>query len=464
MAITIHNAGQSRLKTMSLLAIPAILEQILATMVSYVDTAMVGSLGATATAAVGINAPVMWLLGGVMQGVGVGFSVLVAHAIGAQKPDKARATMVQSMLAVAVCGIGFFVLFFGLAGFIPMLLGAEPDVLPQATAYLRIYSLSLPFGAILYVQSAIIRCMGNTKLPLVLNTAANLLNVCLNYLLIYPTRTINGQIIWGAGWGVAGAAAATSISIAVAGLGLLLTLFLRKDTYRLSLRENWTPDREILRRAAKLGLPYIAERCAINFGQIATTFIIGKIGTVAMAANHIAVTAEGLCYLPAYGISYAATTLVGQSVGAGDLEGAKKYGTLSGWLGFGLCALTGLALFLTAPQLAGLFNDDPAVIAEAAKALRVVAPAEPLFATFIVLAGALRGAGDSKFPMLLCLGCMWGVRIVLAPILVFVFHVGLVGVWVAMACDLVVRGTGCALRWRQGNWQKSFINKELHRG
>ncbi len=461
MAVTIHNSGRSRLATLAVLAWPAIIEQILATMVSYVDTGMVGSLGANATAAVGINAPVLWLLNGIFQGVGVGFSVLVAHAIGARDLEKARKTIIQSLLAALTVGLGIFLVAMGLSGLIPKWLGAETDVLPGAVAYLRVYALSLPFGAMLYILSAIIRCMGNTRLPLLLNTGANVLNVVMNFLLIYPTRQIRGVTVWGAGWGVAGAAAATTLSIAAAGGIMLLTLFLRKDEFRLSPKEDYHPDREIISRAARLGLPYIAERCAINLGQIATTYIIGQIGTVAMAANHIAVTAEGLCYLPAYGISYAATTLVGQSVGAGDKDGARKYGTLSGLCGFALCALTGLALFLFAPQLASLFSgDDVAVLDEAVKVLRTVAPAEPFFATFIVLAGALRGAGDTKFPMILCLISMWGVRVVVAPILVFVFQVGLVGVWAAMAMDLVVRGVGCALRWRSGRWVKLAHLKE----
>ena len=461
MSVTIHNAGQNRLSTLSRLALPAILEQILTTMVNYVDTAMVGSLGAGATAAVGINSPVIWLLNGAMQGVGVGYSVLVAHAIGARDEGRARHTIVQSVTAILACGLVLLALMLALSGFIPRWLGAEPDVLPQAVAYLRIFSLSLPFGASLAIMGAIVRCMGNARLPLILNTAANLTNMALNFLLIYPTRTIGGVRVWGAGLGVAGAAVATAISIAVAGGCMLLSMFLRRDGFRLSLREDWRPDPALVRRAARLGLPYIAERFAINFGQIATTWIIGTVGTVAMAANHIAVTAEGLCYLPAYGISYAATTLVGQSVGAGDTEGARKYGSLSGWCGFLLCAATGGLLFLFAPQLASIFNDDPAVVAEAARVLRIVAPAEPFFAAFIVMAGALRGAGDTKFPMFLCLGCMWGVRIVLSPILVFGLGVGLAGVWTAMAADLVFRGAGCVLRWRSGRWTKySTVSKE----
>lgn len=456
MPVTIHNAGRSRWSILLTLAWPAIIEQVLTTMVSYVDTAMVGVLGAAATAAVGLNAPVTWLISGLTQSVGVGYCVQVAHAIGARDEEGARRVIVQSLLAVAACGLGLFALMMVLAGFIPRWLGAEPEVLPQAVAYLRIYCCSLPFTAGLAILSAIVRCMGNTRLPLVLNTSANLLNIGLNYLFIYPTRQVGGVTVWGAGLGVTGAAIATSLSLSLAGIVLMVTMFTRRDAFRITLREDWRPDWAVIRRAAGLGLPVMLERCAINFGQILTTWIIGTIGTVAVAANHIAVTAEGLCYMPAYGLSYAATTLVGQSVGAGDREGAKKYGALCGWCGFGLCAVTGLALFAFAPQLAALFNDDAAVVDQAARVLRVIAPVEPLFAAYIVLAGALRGAGDTKFPMLLCLGCMWGVRVVLAPILVFGFGVGLVGAWTAMAGDLVARGLGCALRWKHGRWMRSI--------
>lgn len=462
MAVTIHNSGQSRLATLTRLAWPAIIEQLLATMVSYVDTAMVGSMGASATAAVGINSPVVWLFTGALQGVGTGYSVMVAHAIGARDERRARCIIVQSVTAIAACGLFLMALMLSLSGMIPRWLGAEPGVYPGAVAYLRIYAFSLPFSASLAIMGAIVRCMGNARLPLILNTAANLTNMVLNFLLIYPTRQVGGLTVWGAGLGVEGAAIATSISLAVSGGIMLLSMFCRKDGFRLALTENWRPDMDLVNRAARLGLPYMAERFAINFGQLATTWIIGTVGTVAVAANHIAVTAEGLCYLPAYGISYAATTLVGQSVGAGDTEGTRKYGTLSGRCGFLLCAFTGAALFLFAPQLASLFNKDPAVVAEAAKVLRIIAPVEPLFATFIVMAGALRGAGDTKFPMFLCLGCMWGVRVVAAPILVFGLGVGLTGVWTAMGCDLVCRGLGCILRWRSGRWMKyySAISKE----
>lgn len=456
--VSIHDS-QNRTTILARLALPAILEQILLTLISYADTAMVGSLGPVATAAVGLIAPVTWLIGGALQGVGVGYSVLVAHAIGARDVARARHVIVQSVLAILVCGLGAFALFMGLSPFIPRWLGAEPEVLPDAIAYLRIYSLSLLPNTCMCVMGPIIRCMGNAKLPLIFNTLANFLNIVLNFLLIYPTREIWGHTVWGAGMGVAGAAWGTTISIAIAGIAMLLIFFKRKDGFRLSLREDWRPDREIIRRAAQLGLPYTVERSAINLGMLVTTRIISGVGTIAVAANHIAVTAEGLCYLPAYGIGTAATTLVGQSIGAKDTEGADKYGKLAELWGFVLCAITGAALFVTAPWLASLFNKDPMVVAEATLVLRIVAPIEPFFASFIILSGALRGAGDTRFPMFLCLGSMWCVRILCSFILVNLFGLGLAGAWTAMAADLLLRGTVCILRWRSGRWKKYALKE-----
>ncbi len=447
-----------RMRIMWRLAWPAIVEQILATLVSYADTAMVGVMGAAATAAVSVNAASIWLINGILAGAGVGYSVQVSHAVGAGDDGRVRAVIRQGVLAAAVCGGGALVLFQALAGFIPRWLGAEPDVLPQAVAYLRFYTLAMPFVAASAVFSAILRGLGNTRTPLYFNTAANLLNIVLNFFLIYPTREASlwggSFTIPGAGLGPAGAAIASAIALTVAGVGMLHAAFRQGDRYRISLRDDFRPDREIIRQAVKLGLPSAAERATINLGQIAMTFVVASLGTVSLAANQIATTAEGLCYLPAYGISYAAIALVGQAVGARSREDARAYGTLSAWAGFLLCVGTGVLLFLLATPLASLFNSDAAVVDEAAAVLRIVSVAEPFFALSIVLSGALRGARDVKFPMFLSLGCMWGVRIVLAPILVYGLKVGLAGVWIAMAADLILRGVLCALRWRGGRWER----------
>lgn len=447
---------QGRLNTLVHLAWPAIIEQLLGTMVSYVDTAMVGLVGPTATAAVGINAACIWLCNSFLGGIGVGYSVQAANAIGAGDAEQARTVTRQGLLATIASGALVLALFQCLAGSIPRWLGAEPDVLPYAVSYLRFYSLGLPFAAMVAIFSAILRCLGDTKRPLIFNATANLLNVVLNFFLIYPTRTVSllglSFSVPGAGLGVAGAAIASALSLAVGGLLTLWSVFDPRRTLSIGLREDYRPDSAVIRRAARLGIPYIAERFTVNIGQLLMTRVVASLGTVAIAANHIAVTAEGMCYLPAYGVSFAATALVGQAVGARNKEDARAYGNLAGLFGFGICVFTGAALFLLATPLSSLFSPDPEVIALSAQVLRIVSVSEPMFAVSIVLSGALRGANDVKFPMFLALGCMWGVRVLLAPILVFYFHIGLAGVWAAMALDIICRGLLCIWRWKSGRW------------
>lgn len=451
-----HSIDQKhRLPMLWHLTWPAIIEQLLGMMVSFIDTAMVGAMGAASTAAVSVVSSSIWLVNGILSGVGVGYSVQVANAVGAQDHEKARKVIRQGALAVAVVGLLALVVMEGLSAFLPRWLGAKPEVYPLAVSYLRFYCLSLPFATALSVFSAIIRCTGDTKTPLLLNGLANAVNVVLNFFLIYPSRTWHGIFIPGAGLGVAGAAIASAASLALAGLLVLRTVFFnRNKPVSLNREENYRPDGEIIRTAMLLGLPYIGERVTINLGQILMTSLVAHVGTVALAANHIATTAEGMCYLPAYGVSFAATALVGQAVGARNREDARAYGDLSGKLGFFMCLGTGALLFLLASPIARLFTPDAAVVAETAKVLRIVAFSEPFFALSIVLSGALRGARDVRFPMGVALGCMWGIRAVLAPVLVYVFHWGLEAVWFAMALDLTARGILSLLRWRGSRWEK----------
>lgn len=451
-----HSIDQKhRLPMLWHLTWPAIIEQLLGMMVSFIDTAMVGAMGAASTAAVSVVSSSIWLVNGILSGVGVGYSVQVANAVGAQDHEKARKVIRQGALAVAVVGLLALAVMEGLSAFLPRWLGAKPEVYPLAVSYMRFYCLSLPFATALSVFSAIIRCTGDTKTPLLLNGLANAVNVVLNFFLIYPSRTWHGIFIPGAGLGVAGAAIASAASLALAGLLVLRTVFFnRNKPVSLNREENYRPDGEIIRTAMLLGLPYIGERVTINLGQILMTSLVAHVGTVALAANHIATTAEGMCYLPAYGVSFAATALVGQAVGARNREDARAYGDLSGKLGFFMCLGTGALLFLLASPIARLFTPDAAVVAETAKVLRIVAFSEPFFALSIVLSGALRGARDVRFPMGVALGCMWGIRAVLAPVLVYVFHWGLEAVWFAMALDLTARGILSLLRWRGSRWEK----------
>ena len=448
--------SKRRLPVLWHLTWPAIIEQLLSMLVSFVDTAMVGSLGAQSTAAVSVVSSSIWLINGILAGIGVGYSVQVANAVGAQDHKRARAVIRQGALAVGFIGILVLAVMELLAPHLPRWLGAEPEVYPLAVSYLRCFAPGLPFSAALAIFSAILRCTGDTRTPLVLNGLANAANVCLNFFLIYPTRVWMGITIPGAGLGVAGAAIASAAALAIAGLLILKTVFFnRKKPVSLGPDEGYRPDGPIIRTALMLGIPYIGERMTINLGQILMTTLVAHVGTVALAANHIATTAEGICYLPAYGVSFAATALVGQAAGARNREDAMEYGKLSALLGFFMCLGTGAVLFLFARPIADIFSNEAPVIAETAKMLRIVSFSEPFFALSIVLSGALRGARDVRYPMGVALGCMWGIRAVLAPILIFVFHWGLEAVWTAMALDLTARGILSALRWKSRRWEKT---------
>ena len=291
--------GKSRFSVLWHLAWPAIIEQLLGMAVSFADTAMVGAMGKSSTAAVSVVSSSLWLIGGVLAGFGVGYSVQVANAVGAGDDARARRVTRQGALAAAVTGLLALAVMEALAGVLPRWLGAEPEVYPLAVSYLRWYSLGLPFTAVLYIFSAILRCMGNTKTPLFLNSLANIANIVLNFFLIYPTRQWRGITFYGAGLGVAGAAIASALSLAIAGLLLLRAVFFNKaKPVSVGPEENYRPDWAIIRAALGLGVPYIGERLTVNLGQILMTKLVAHVGTVALAANHIATTAEGICYLP----------------------------------------------------------------------------------------------------------------------------------------------------------------------
>lgn len=446
--------GRSHLLVLMTLALPAIVEQLLLTLVRYVDTAMVGSLGANATAAVSITSSPTWLIASIMAAVGVGYSVQVAHSIGAQDYDTTAKVVRQTLLAVLVIGLSLCGICLLIAPFLPGWMGAEEAIVADSILYLQIYVLSLPFQTASYAFSAILRCMGDTRTPLVLNTTANFLNVVFNFLFIFPTRqvTLGAAVLTlpGLGLGVAGAALGTTLSTAITGIGMaLITMFGKQNLYIITRKDDFRPDKTIIKRALELGIPNALEHATVSAGQVFITRINASLGTTALAAAHVAITAEGLSYMPADGISYAATALVGQSYGAGEYKNAKKYGALSGWAGFFCSTFMGLLLFIFATPLSAIFSSDSGVISLSADMLRIVAVCEPLFGVSIVLSGALRGLGDTRVPMFISLAGMWLIRCTTAPLFVYVLGTGLAGSWYAMVLDLCFRGLFCALRFQR---------------
>ena len=344
--------GVSFLAVLSL-AWPAIVEQIMITMVQYVDTAMVGSLGSGATAAVGLTASTTWMFNGFLNAAAVGFSVQVAQHIGAGREREARSVTWQALKFVVLFGLFLAVLAAALSFPLPTLLGAEAAIRADATTYFCIIGIALPFNFCSVMLSSILRCAGDMRTPMVLNLLINVFNVILNALLIYPTRPaeIFGMTVTlpGAGLGVAGAALGSACSMMIVSLLYLLVIFRgRRGPLHISLKERFRFERSCLRTALRLGLPVALERTLMSTANIVITGVISSIGTAAVAANHLAVTAESVSYMPAFGVASAGTTLVGQALGAKRKDLALRFSRIATYIGIMIMTLAGAGLFFLA--------------------------------------------------------------------------------------------------------------------
>ncbi|MDD2955906.1 MAG: MATE family efflux transporter [Oscillospiraceae bacterium] len=451
--------GKTPTTTVLKLAWPTIVEQTMYTVLNFSDTAMVGVLGAASTAAVGLTSTSIWLSGSVIVAVSVGLSVQIAQAVGAGNAKQAQRVLDHVLPVCSVFGLLLFLVFFSLSGFLPAWLGGEADVIPLARQYLQVISLSRLFDMFSSVFSSSLRCMGDTHTPLRINFSAIALNIFFNFMLIYPTRPFSigafSFVMPGAGLGVAGAAWGTVLAVMFSSLALGFSLVRGKRSARLCLPRGFRPDRRILINMLRLGIPTAMEEFITTSGQVAATRIVSTLGTVAVAANHLAVSAESLSYMPAYGVSVATTTLVSQSIGAEDRDGAMNFGRIANRIGFCAMIFVGVLLFLFAEPLIRLFTHDETVVMLAAAMLRIVAIAQPLTTSYSILSGALRGAGDARGPFIIGACCMWGLRLTLSCLFVFVFHWGLYGIWIAMIIDNMTRGIWIITRWNRGRWKEN---------
>ena len=436
------------------LSVPAILAEISGIAMQYIDAAMVGSLGANATAAIGLVASTTWLFGGVCVSAAAGFSVQIAQLIGAGRRQEAQSVVRQGLMAAIAIGLLMGALGAGISSGLPRWLRGAADICPDAGRYFLIFSCALPFSLLRQASGSMLQCSGDMRTPSLLNILLCALDVVFNFFLIFPSRTaaLPGMTftIAGAGLGVAGAALGTAFSEAVTSVLMVLFLCFRSPALHLVKGVPWRLEAKCLRTAARLSLPMAAERIVLGGAHVAATRIVAPLGTVAVASDSLAVTVEGFCYMPGYGIASAATTLVGQSIGAGRKDLSRRFAYLSVALGMGIMAFTGALMFLLAPWMFSLLTPDPAIQALGSQVLRIEAFAEPLFAASIVAAGALRGAGDTLAPSIMNLVSMWGVRLTAAMLLAPRF--GLPGVWAAMCGELCIRGILFLIRLVRGKW------------
>lgn len=432
------------------LSIPSILEQLVVTAMGYIDAAMVGHIGAEATASIGIVSSSTWLLHGVLVGLYTALSIQIAQYLGADRQDDARSVLRQAMLFNVILGVGAALFGLGISPFLPGWLGADPSLRANATAYFAIWSTALPFTMAMGMYTSILRAAGYALTASLISVLVCVLDAIFNFFLINPTRTLRGITVWGAGLGVPGAALGTALATVVGGLLALCILLFREGPLCIRKPGSWKITRACIRNLGKVGVPLAAERAALSSAQVLQVRIVSQLGTVAIAANSLGVSAEGLCYMAGYGIQGAAIALIGQAVGAHRKDMAKRFAWLCTLMGMGIMTLTGAGLFAFAPALMSIFTADAAVIALGARVLRIEAFAEPMFGASIVASGAMQGAGDSTACFVLNLVSMWGIRLTLAFLLAP--RLGLMGVWGAMCFELCVRGLLFLIRLARGKW------------
>ena len=449
--------GGSVFATIMLLAWPIVMEQFMMTLVQYADTAMVGVLGANATAAVAINMSSINLINGLCMACGVGFTALVARAIGAGDAPRAKALTGQALLLSTGIGIMFTAVMVALSSYIPVWMGGEPEILADAFDYLFIIACSMLFKSITVILSAIIRGAGDTYTPMRINIFVNVLNIIGNYFFIYEPRTIvlfgAEMPMWGAGMGVAGAALSTSLSIVLGGFITLYVIAFTERPIRLTRDVNLKFDKQLMAQTFRISLPTMGERMAMSIGQLVVTFIITSLGTVSLAAHHLAITAESVCFMPAFAFSSAATTLVGQSLGAKreDLADKLSFGVIK--IATGALVAAGTLLFFFGSYMIRIFTSDAMVIPLATECLRIVAFSQPFVGISMSITGVLRGAGDTKWPLIVVLVSMWSLRISLAYVLCILLDFGLQGMWYCMVLDFILRSVILGLRYRSGKWK-----------
>lgn len=416
------------------LAVPGILSQLTTIVMEYADASMVGHLGAAASAAIGLVSTSTWLLGGLCSSVAAGFAVLVAQRIGATERAEARSILRQAITFSLVLSCAIGLVSVGISPFLPHWLGGGEDVCRDASLYFLIFGASIPIWEMNYLMAGMLRAAGNVKLPSIVNICVCILNVALNAVFIF-----------GLEMGVLGAALATSASMLVS--LVVLTYHVWRKSPELALTQekgSFRLQAETVKRALHIGIPMAIEHIAMCSAHIMFTIIVAPLGTVAIAANAFGITIEGLCYMPGYGIGDAATTLIGQTIGARRPHLQRSFAAITMLLGIGFMTVMGVLMYVFVPYLMPLMTPDAEVQALTVMALRIEAFAEPLYAASIVAYGIFVGAGDTKVPCVMNLGSIWLVRIPMAMYLVGTM--GLRGVWIAMATELCFRGTIFTIR------------------
>ena len=412
------------------LSIPTIIEEILSTLLQYVDTAMVGRLGEEATAAVSTTTTITWLVNSVPGAIGTAMLILISRESGAGDQKQVEKLSQQALLLSVLSGLVLGGLSVVLSPYIPGWMGADPGI--RASRYFFIVSIPMVFRTASSVLGDALRAVQDTKTPMLISVAANILNIILNYILIYPM-----------GLGVAGAAISSAVSYTMSGI-LMYLVYRRKQ----ELHWKWitfSAEAELLKECTAVGSPVLGTSVVSCLGYVVFASLVSGMGTTVFAAHSIAVTAETIFYVPGYGLRTATSALIGTARGEKDDEKIAAVGKLSVLLTLGIMCVSGVILYIGAYPLMSLFTPSAAVAELGGEMLRIVALSEPFFGLMIVLEGIFYGLGRTRYAFGVETFGMWGVRIFSTFLCVRVWGLGLRAVWYCMIADNICKAVLFAL-------------------
>ena len=416
------------------LAWPTMLEQAMQTVVQYIDTAMVGTLGTAATAAVGSTSTVNWLISSSISAMSIGFLAFIAKARGAGEEATAKRAVGQSVLAVLVFGTFFTVLALSLSNMVPVWMQVDENIRETASQYFFIVYLPMLPRAASIIFGTVLRASGDTKTPMKIGVIVNAVNVVLNFVLIYETRVLKifgaEFTVFGVGLGVIGAAIASAAAFTVG--GIMITVILWKHPVLSPKGQKITPDMEILRPCLKVAFPNMLQRFGTSLGFVAFASMINSLGEVSTAAHTIANTVESAFYIPGFGMQTAAATLNGNAYGAKDKQRMHDLANMFIPIEVALMLVSGASLFVLAPGLMDIFSDSPEVISLGSTVLRMVAVSEPFYGFSIIIEGMMQGVGRTKEPFVYNIIGMWGIRIVGTFIFTQLLSFNLIAAWGCM--------------------------------
>jgi putative MATE family efflux protein len=426
---------------------PAFIELVLSSMFGMVDMIMVGRLSPAAITAVGLtNQPFMLLLA-IFAAVNVGTTTLVAWNIGANNREKASSITRQILVVNTALGIFMSLVGVIFARYVVIFMGAETDTFNDAVTYFRIVCAGLLFQAVNMGITASLRGAGQTKLPMLYNLGGNLLNVFGNYVLIYGELGFPKL-------GVSGAAISTTVSRFIAcAVGFCIIRFSKSLAVSIRYKDRYQLDMEIIKRVFSIGMPAALEQCVLQSGITLFARTVSSLGTIGFAAHQIVLNISGLTYSPCMAFAVASTTLVGQSLGANDVEKARKYTDIVHHMAILVSCFVGVMYLLFSHHIVLLYTRDLAVAAMAGTILKILALTQPGESTQLSISGALRGAGDTMYPLYASIFGIWIFRVIVAYIFVNIFHWGLIGAWLAFTLDQYTRAVVVYLRYRSGKWK-----------